>query len=290
MDHRRRRLLRLLASLPLAAALPAPARDGMAFGLTPVILDDQLGFLNQWKQWFEARLHTRLTFVQRLKYRDITDALLDEQLDAAWVCGYPYVRNRPYMELVAVPVYGGKPTYHSFIIRNHRLEGIQRIQQLKGRVFAYSDPDSNSGYLYPTYRFYQLGIRPQRFFRKTFFTWAHRNTVDAVASGLADAGAVDSYIWEQYRVHHPEVVRNTVVIERSPAFAFPPIVVRNTLPQSKKQQLQRILTGMTGDLQGRLLLRELGLDGFTPGSDALFAGIEGMWKTLSAHLGWLRQT
>lgn len=290
MDARRRNLLRLLTALPLATNLPVAGRNSMTFGLTPVILDDQLSFLNRWQRWFESRLHAPLTFIQRLKYRDITEGLLEEQIDAAWVCGYPYVRNRPYMELIAVPVYGGHPTYHSFIIRNHRLRGIERIEQLKGRVFAYSDPDSNSGFLYPTYRFFKLGIRPRRFFRKTFFTWAHRNTIDAVASGLADAGAVDSYVWEQYRNQHPEVVRNTVVIERSPAFAFPPIVARNTLPDTKKRELQRILMGMAGDQQGRLLLRDLGLDGFTPGNDALFAGIESMWKTLNAHLGWLRQT
>ncbi|RMG59522.1 MAG: ABC transporter substrate-binding protein [Gammaproteobacteria bacterium] len=269
------------------AVLPGtalPAADLLRFGLTPVILDDQVGFLRQWRNWLSERLHARVRFVQRRTYREISNELINEELDSAWVCGYPYVRHQPYMRLLAVPSYNGAPWYHSLIIRNHRLEKIHDITHLRDRVFCFSDPDSNSGYLYPSYRFMQLGIDPDRFFRRTFFTWAHRNTIDAVASGLADAGAVDSYVWEQYRRHHPEITRKTVIIERSPRFGFPPIVDRPSLAQATHAQLQQTLLNMQDDPGGHRLLEALGLSGFAPPDEQLYAGIRDMWEQL-AHRG-----
>lgn len=260
------------------------AESALKIGLTPVILDDQLGFLRKWGRWLENQLLIPVQFVQRLKYRDITESLLGEQLDAAWVCGFPYVRHREFMQLLAVPLYKGKPSYHSYIITRRDLKTIDHLRQLQGRVFAYSDPDSNSGYLYPRYRFLKLGIEPRLFFRRHFFTWAHRNTIDAVANGLADAGAVDSYVWEQYRRQNPDLVNRTRIIERSPAFGFPPLVGAVGLPVQRREQLSRVLLDMHNDSDGKSLLDELGLDGFVKGDETQFASIAAMWRWVNEQL------
>jgi len=278
----RRLLLKYLATLPaLSTVLPALSLNTesdtpLRIGLTPVILDDQLSFLDDWKSWFESRLQRPVRFIQRQKYRDISELLLASRLDAAWVCGYPYVRYRPRMKLLAVPRYKGSLYYHSYIICHKNDSKIKDVLQLKNHIFAYSDPDSNSGYLYPQYHFQQLGISPDSFFSSTFFSWSHRNTIDAVAHGLADAGAVDSYIWEQYQRHHPEVVNNTRIIERSPAFGFPPFVVRADLDPAWAQQLYMSLHQMNQDEQGKKLLQQLGIEGFDAGSEQLFSNIEKM--------------
>ena len=260
------------------------AEPVIKIGLTPVILDDQLGFLRDWKNWLESQINFPIKFVQRQKYQDISELLMSEQIDAAWICGYPYIRYRPYMKLLAVPRYKGKPTYHSYIIKHKNLEHVTKVEELGGMVFAFSDPDSNSGYLYPYYRLNQMGTSPESFFKRTFFTWSHRNTIDAVASGLADAGAVDSYVWEQYNRHHPDIVKKTQIIEPSPEFGFPPFVVRNTLPLKHIKELSKVLFNMDNNQQGKQLLRRLGLDGFEPGSESLFSSIEKMHQLITKQL------
>jgi phosphonate transport system substrate-binding protein len=273
----RRNFVKLLTILPITtSAINTNAKSPIRIGLTPVILDDQLGFLHDWRVWLESRLNTPIQFVQRQKYRDISDALLSNELDAAWVCGYPYIRFRPKMQLLAVPRYKDKLTYHSCIITNKSNDRIKKVTQLKDSIFAYSDPDSNSGFLYPQYRFKGLGLNPSTFFQRTFFSWSHRNTIDAVANGLADAGAVDSYILEQYNIHHPEVTENIKIIEKSPAFGFPPLVVRNNLELQLKQQLSDVFIHMQQDIEGYKLLQRLGLDSFDRGSNDLFSSIEEM--------------
>jgi phosphonate transport system substrate-binding protein len=39
--------------------------------------------------------------------------LLAGQIDAAWICGYPFVRHRDALTAMAVPVRRGRPLYHT---------------------------------------------------------------------------------------------------------------------------------------------------------------------------------
>lgn len=251
-------------------------KDAARIGLSPVFLDDQLAFLNSWRQYLQERLGRPIQFVQRRTYREITDLLLAQKLDFAWICGYPYVRYRSELQLVALPLSNGKPTYHSYLIVPASDTQTRSILDLRGRIFAFSDPDSNSGFLYPNYALLQLAERPDVFFGKTFFTWAHRHTVEAIAAGLAHGGAVDSYVWETLKVLRPQLGAQTRVAASSPEFGHTPFVARRGVARHEWLALQRALTDMRASGAGAALLARLNLDGFVPGSDALYDGIERM--------------
>ncbi|NIV38800.1 MAG: PhnD/SsuA/transferrin family substrate-binding protein, partial [Anaerolineae bacterium] len=94
----------------------AQAERVIRIGLTPVFLDDQVQVLRDWRAYLETRLGNPVQFVQRQTYREITDLLLQGELDAAWLCGFPYVRNRDRLTLLAVPVYRNQPLYESYLI------------------------------------------------------------------------------------------------------------------------------------------------------------------------------
>jgi len=264
------------AALALGNLRPARAAQPLRLGLTAVFLDDQVAFLRQWRNYLEAKLGRRVEFVQRGRYRETMELLRGGNLDAAWICGFPYVRYRQDLTLVAVPVFEGKPLYRSYLIVPSSDAATRSILDLRGRMFAYSDPDSNSGFLYPTYQLYKAGQRSEAFFARTFFTWAHRMVVEAVAASLAHGGAVDGYVWETLRLASPELTARTRVADKSPEFGHPPIAARASLPAEEARALQAVLTGMAADPEGRALLGRLNLDGFTPGSDDLFSSIDRM--------------
>jgi phosphonate transport system substrate-binding protein len=244
-----------------ASVIPDESTQALRFGLTPVVLDDRIAFLDAWADWIERQLGRPVVFVQRSRYREILDLLLQGRLDLAWICGYPYVRNRSRLDLIAVPRFLGRPLYQSYFIVGADSE-IQRLHDLEGRLFAWADPDSNSGYLYPRYRLTGDGRDPDRFFRRTFFTWGHPRSVEAVAEGLADGAAVDSYVWETLARGHPELAAQTRVLERSPDFGFPPIVAGPALSEPDRQAIRRVLLSQVQDAAGRALLNELNLDSF----------------------------
>jgi phosphonate transport system substrate-binding protein len=178
-----------------------------------------------------------------------------------------------------VPLYGGEPLYQAYLIVPSSDERTARITDLRGRIFAFSDPDSNSGYLDPQVRLIRAGESPGRFFARTFFAWSHRDVVVAVAEGLADGGSVDGYVWETLRRGRPELVAGTRVVSRSEQYGFPPFVTRRSLPEADFTLLQRVMTEMSDDPAGSELLRELNLDGFVPGESALFDGIRRLVDT-----------
>jgi phosphonate transport system substrate-binding protein len=281
--RRRTFLVTALAWAGTASADGAPAPVPLRIGLTPVFLDDQAAFLDRWRAYLEARLGRPIQWVQRGSYREIVELLRQGKLDVAWVCGYPYVRGRQYLHLLAVPEYGGRPTYRSYLIVPRADKATQSILDLRGRVFAFSDPDSNSGYLYPNYHLITLQERPQTFFGKSFFTWAHRKVVDAVAARVAHGGAVDGYVWDTLARFHPELTAMTRVVERSPEFGFPPFVARATLAREEEEQVRRVLIDMSKDAEGRELLKMLNLTGFVAGEERLFAQIEQMAKVFANY-------
>ena len=268
-----RHLCPLIAALTLGYAGSAPGAGSAAsleFGITAVILQNQGEFLARWEDHLEARLDRDVEFVQRGSYAEISELLSRGEIDIAWVCGAPYVRHRPRWRLLAVPVFEGEPRYRSYLIVRASDTRRRSYADLHGVVFAYSDPDSNSGYLVPQFEMLKRGLRGGTLFRKTFFTWAHQDTVRAVAVGLAQAGAVDGYIWETLARVEPDLIRETRVVAKSEWYGFPPIVARASLAAGDLEAIRRVFVSMDDDDEGQRLLERMNLDGFVPGEDAWY--------------------
>jgi len=284
--HRRAFLGRALG-VACATLAPCLARSedarSISIGTTPVFLDDDVAFLHDWQAYLQRELGRPVSFVQRRSYREVSELLLAEKLDAAWICGFPYVRYRDRMRLLAVPTWEGEPLYRSYVIVPAGDRATQSIGDLGGRIYAFSDPDSNSGWLVPNSLLFRLGKDAATFFRKTFFTWGHRRVVDAVAVGLAQGGSVDGYVWETLRLQHPEVTDETRVAFRSPQYGFPPFVTRSQLPARDFRQLQDVLVAMRSNAAGLRLLKKLNLDGFQVAPESVFNGIAENMRML--HLG-----
>lgn len=270
---RRREVLQFGAAWGVAQVAPAArgAEPPLRVGLTAVILADQAAFLARWSDYLAQQVGRPVTFVARESYQAILDLLFSDQLDAAWICGYPYVRHQSQLQLLAVPMFQGAPRYQSYLIRTLG-SALRGWQDLRGRVLAFSDPLSNSGWLVAQrqLRLAGLGIAD---LRRSFFAHGHRNVVEAVATGLAHAGCVDGYVWETMRQQGMPSVTKTEVIWRSAEFGFPPIVARAGNADAGLRPLALALQHMPQDPQGRALLKALNLSGFTSATPALFDSI-----------------
>lgn len=267
----------LLISVCGSAESSSPASgdsaDEILIGITPVILADRSDFLEQWEIYLSQRLSRPARFVQRKTYKEIVDMLLRGNLDAAWICGYPFVQYRDQLNLVAVPLYQGEPLYQSYLIVGADDSSTAQISDVGQRIFAYSDPDSNSGFLVPQYQLRIRGIDPNHFFRRSFFTWSHEDVIEAVAAGVADAGAVDGYVWDSLNQITPQLTSGTRIAWRSPKYGFPPIVSPRNSPTGVSAELRSVLTRMAEDNAGREILGLLNIDGFSIQEPTLYDGI-----------------
>jgi len=230
-----------------------------------------------------GRLGRRAVFVQRRSYAEVNALLKARKIELAFVCSGPYVEGHDDfgVELLAVPVVDGETVYHSFIIAEKN-RAIHSFRDLRGHRFAFTDPNSNTGYLYPIYRLSQKAEDPTHFFSDTFFTHSHDASIHAVATGLADGAAVDSIVWNFWKIRDPIDASRVRVIEVSPPFGIPPVVVHPALDETLKERLREIFLGIDQDPEGKELLRGLGIDAFRRGEDASYTSIREMLHFLSS--------
>jgi phosphonate transport system substrate-binding protein len=272
---KRRHSLALLAgacSMPVWGGVrAAQARPVFRFGVTDVFIHDAIPLL---RRYIEAQLGVPVRIVQKASYQEALEALRSDEMEAAWICGYPYVVAQHFVRLCAQPGWHGQPWYRSYLITAAERTQAHDLAALRGDVFAFDDPLSNSGYLVPVVALRAMGQTPQSFFRGSFYTYALDKVVEAVGAGLADSGTVDGYIWEVLQRRSDPAARKTRVVAKSRHFGFPPIVTRRSLAPELHQRLQDLLLGAHAHEQGRELLSQLDLHAFLRPQPAWFDGIQ----------------
>lgn len=263
-------------------ALAGDAPPSIKVGLTPIFTSQKIAQIESWKPYWEEKLGTPVEFVVRNNYREMIDLLKRGKVDFAWVSAYPvaYVMSNHIGKVVATPLYNGRPVYQSYLIVPAADDRTRTLLDLKGKVFAYSDPYSNSGYLVPRFTLKKAGFNPATFFRKTFFTYSHENVFKAVLSGLANGGSLDGYVFEMAQEEHPDYMARLRVVEKSGEFGFPPFVAAMSVDDALLKRFSTMLLGMSQNEEGRRLLRGVRLDGFVPGEPRLYESVINMMRSV----------
>lgn len=215
--------------------------------------------------------------VQRRTYSEVNNLLERGELEAALICSGAYVelKDRGKIELLVAPVVGGDTFYYSYLIV-HRNSTLKTLEDLKDMSFAFSDPLSNTGHLYPLYLIIEKGYSPHNFFSKTIFTYSHDNSIQAVGRGIADGASVDSLIWDYFEKTMPDFVSRTKVIHRSLPFGIPPVVVPVGLDRALKEKLERCLLTIHEKEKGKNILKKLMIEKFVKVDDSLYDSIRRM--------------
>ena len=208
---RRDMLAGLITTALLRPMNPARAAETVSIGLNPLFLDSDIQLLSLLQSYLAERLGRPVQLIKRRTYQEITALLLSGQLDAAWVCDDPYVQHEDQFELLAVPLYRHEPLYQTYVIVSEGSKA-QSFDDIRGTIHAFSDPDSTSGFLVTRYLLALRHTTPAQFFRTFFFTYGHRNVVRAVATGLAESGSIDGYVWDVMREREPELINKTRVV------------------------------------------------------------------------------
>ena len=265
-----------------APAVHAQTPAAVRFALTPVFLDNDAAVISALQSALAQSMGRDIDLVQRRTYQEITGALLDGSVDAAWTCGYPFLQHRSGLSLLGVPVWNGQPHYQSYLIAAAD-DPVQDLGGLRGGTHAFSDPDSNSGFLVTASDLAGLGETPETFFSRTIFTFGHRNVVRAVAGGLTRSGSVDGYVWEALSAVEPDLTARTRIVSRSEWLGFPPFVARaDRTDDPVVLACGSALLGLSGTEPGRAALALLFLDGVAPAEVSLFDGIAARMARLQA--------
>lgn len=121
------------------------------------------------------------------------------------------------------------------------------VNDLKGKAFAFADPNSTSGYLVPSFYLRQQGFKPDTFFGKTGFSGSHENSILAVLNGTYDAAGTwwnDENYSNVSRMEEKGMIPkgNIRYIWKSPRLPGDPVwTVRKDLPDQMKADIRAAL-------------------------------------------------
>ena len=216
------------------------------------------------------------SMVLRPSYSDVRILLEEKKIDIALVCTGTYIicSRAATIELIAVPEFKNDLKYRCLFVVNKN-STINDITDLQGKSFAFTDPESNTGCIVPSWVVRKQGKEPQAYFSKIIYTGSHDRSLYAVAKGLVDGAGVDSLVFYSFIETNPEMKELLRVIWESEPFGAPPIVVPTGLPESRKERLREIFLSMSQDTQGRKILDGLGIERFRiPQPDEYDSAIE----------------
>lgn len=219
------------------------------------------------------RLTLKVNFVDTKTYSETNSLLKDKKIDMAFVCGGPYVEGHDEfgLELLCAPEVDGKAVYYSYIIVG-KDSGIEKLEGLRGKKFAFADPMSNTGKLIPTYILKEeFGQTPDIFFKEYLYTYDHDKSIKAVAYGIVDGAAVDSLIWDYMDKKGAGFTKQTRIIRVSEPYGIPPVVARPGLELAPK--IKEILLNMHKEQEGLDILNEMFIDKFVEVDDSNYDDI-----------------
>ncbi len=261
-------------------ASPSQAvKIGVSSMITPV---DAVKYYQDVIDYIGERIQQPVQMVHRRSYEEM-DALLERgEVRVAFICSAPYVRNREKfgVELLVAPSVNGRAEYHSYIIV-HKDSPAKSFAELKGKVFAFVDPRSNTGKLYPTYLLKTMKHTPESFFKRFLYSYSHNKSVEMVAKKIVDGAAVESIVYEHMLRTGSPYARQTKIIRRSPPYGIPPVVVTKDIDPLLRKKLRNAFLNMQGAPRGRAILDRMMIDGFVEVSDRDYDSIRAMERAVS---------
>jgi phosphonate transport system substrate-binding protein len=242
-----------------------------------ICLKETFVYYRQFLDYIGNNLNREVQLIQRKTYSEINELLGQGLIDLAFICSGPYVtgKEKHGFEAIAVPQIRGKQYYQSYLIVNKE-SSINKLEDLKGRIFAFTDPESNTGKLAPTYWLAQMKEHPETFFQKTIYTYSHDNSILAVARSLVDGAAVDGLIWEYYNHENNLFTSKTRIIMKSEPYGVPPLVVSRNISSDLKEHIKRLFLSMHLETTGQEILNELMIERFVVPRDKLYDPIRRM--------------
>jgi phosphonate transport system substrate-binding protein len=200
-----------------------------------------------------------------------------------------YVLAHQMAKAEAVAAFGtadGKPNTYWASLVTCPASGIKTVAEIKGHSFAFSDPASTSGHLFPAYGLRKAGLDPDKDIR-AIYAGSHTSSFEALYNHKVDAGELNSEQLEsaQQRSHYKD--GDLVFLWKSDPIPTDPFSVRGDLPADFKRQVIEVLQNLdlsTLDPADRKIMVGAGITRLVPQTDGAYDGIRDLVKTLNIDL------
>lgn len=277
---------RCLAGLTLLAGLVgstlAGAEDVLRIGLVPaedprLIIADNEALIDS----LRASLGMEIKPYVATDYNGVIEALRAKKLEVALLGPFSYVLAASITEVdpIAVPETQRQGASYRALIIARKDRNIRSLADLKGKTFAFVDPSSTSGHLFPKSAMLRAGLNPDTDLR-AIFAGSHDASVLAVQNGKVDAAAVADSLFQAAVARGVLKADELVIVWTSDPIPGAPAVIRRDLPEPLKQRIRAAFAAMHDVpwAKGTVIKR------WVPATDENFAVVREMSKILNLDL------
>jgi phosphonate transport system substrate-binding protein len=239
---------------------------------------------------------TGLTFKVSVptSYAAVIEAMGANNVDVGWLAPFAYVlaKDKFGAEVILASVRGGSKTYTGQII-THVDSGVKDLEGLKGKKFAFVEPGSASGFLFPNALLALNNIDYKTYFSETTFAGGHDKVVIAVYNKQVDGGATFGDSAEGLVTDArttvastlPDVMEKVKPIAKTEPIPNDTVSVRKGLAPDMVTKIRDGLLKVAQTDEGKQALKDLyRIDGLAASNDADYEPVRKAAKALNLNL------
>ncbi|MFD1038352.1 phosphate/phosphite/phosphonate ABC transporter substrate-binding protein [Virgibacillus byunsanensis] len=187
-------------------------------------------------------------------YNSLVEAMGANQVHVGFVPAFGYVlANEQYgVEVILKSIRYGSSTYKAqYLVRSD--SGIDSLADLEGKIWAYGDKGSTSGYLFPASQLmkefdYASGTELEsEFFSGTVQSGGHDNSAIAVYEGEADVATTFDDVRTELEEEYPDVMDKLTVLGYTDEIPNDTISVTKELDDEFVQQIKEAFLSFNDD-------------------------------------------
>ncbi|PKN79905.1 MAG: phosphate/phosphite/phosphonate ABC transporter substrate-binding protein [Candidatus Cloacimonetes bacterium HGW-Cloacimonetes-1] len=208
-------------------------------------------------------------------YAAVIEALGTYQADIAWLSTYAYIlaKQKYDANVRLMTIRNGLKSYRGqFVAKSN--SGITSISDIQGKVIAYTDAASTSGYIYPSAILQLKNIKPKEY----FFAGGHPQSILSVYSGRADvacsfwspadASGKPKDAREKLFETYPDVFEKIAIIGYTDWIPNDTVTFRKSMPKDIEEKIVQALLDFAASEPGKATLKTLyDIDGLDKASD-----------------------
>jgi phosphonate transport system substrate-binding protein len=233
-------------------------------------------------KYLERQLGVKVEWTPVTDYAASVEALVNKKVDMAWFGGFTFVQANSRSKGKILPIVQREEDekFRSVFITTY--PAIKELADLKGKDVTFGSQSSTSGHLMPRSFLLQVGVDPDKHFRRVAYSGAHDATVAAVASGKVQAGALNISVWEKLVSEKKVDTDKVKVFYTTPPYYDYNWSVHADMPAAMRDKLTKSLLELDrNSAEGKEILELQRATRFIPSKVENYKGIESAAQSAS---------
>ncbi len=262
-----------------AGQIQDPNRKTLEFGIGPWYTAEETNiYTRPVLNYLEEQTGYRFILNITDTYEELVTNFQNQHLDVADLSASLYdqlLRNdshtSQYLGTNTSKVGDKMSSHYRGIIFTHKNSDIRRLEDLKGRTFAFVDQGSSSGFKYPLVTLVKAGIEPKRDFTEIFYVGNHDAVANSVAGKKVAAGAIWDLELENAEKVHGKIFRRLAQTSPIPREAW---ISQKSLPAELTASIQKALASLKPETKLKsgqpVFSKKAAYNGFTVESEEFY--------------------